>query len=71
MSTARRLVTEVLCVVAWSFAAWLLYWDIKGDREIGAVTAAVALAIGIMGGVFFDPAKVRDAVTLWREARKP
>lgn len=71
MSAARRLITELLCVAAWTFAAWLLYWDIKGDREISMVTAAVALAIGIVAGVFFDPAKVREALTLWREARKP
>lgn len=71
MPSPREWVNEIAALVLAAFAGWLLYQDIKPDHAITTTTAVVALVIGLFAGVLFDPAKVREAVTLWREAKKP
>ena len=71
MPSPREWANEIAAVILAAFAGWLLYTDIKPDHAITTTTAIVSLVIGLFAGVLFDPAKVREAVTLWREAKKP
>jgi uncharacterized membrane protein (DUF4010 family) len=71
MPSPREWVNEIVSLILAAFAGWLLYTDIQPDHEIKVTTAVVALVIGLFAGVLFDPAKVREAVALYREAKKP
>ena len=71
MPSPREWANEIAAVVLAAFAGFLLYWDIKPDHAITVTTGVVALAIALFAGVLFDPAKVREAVALYREAKKP
>ena len=71
MPSPREWANEIAAVILAAFAGYLLFWDAKPDHAISVTTAVTALVIGLFAGVLYDPAKVKDAVSLWREAKKP
>lgn len=71
MPSPREWVNEIVAVILFGFAGFLLWWDAKPDHAITVTTAIVALVIGLFAGVLYDPAKVKEAIALYREAKKP